>query len=217
MAETLRIEFHCHTVYSKDSITKIPDLLAACHKRGIDRLIVTDHNTIAGAVEAKALEPGRVIIGEEIMTQEGELLAAFVQEEIPPGLPAQEAITRLRDQGAFISVSHPFDWLRYSWSFSNLHAILDQIDAIEVFNSRCFPPVFNRKASAFAQDHNIPGTVGSDAHSLYELGRATMQLPFFDDAAGLRHVIHEAVFETCRSSLMVRLSSRYAVLRKKMR
>ena len=218
MATTLRVEFHCHTIYSKDSLTPLSDLLETAQERGIDRVVITDHNTIAGAVEAKALAPEQVIVGEEVLTREGELLAAFVKEEVPPGLPAVEALKRLRDQGAFISVSHPFDVLRGGgWSRSVLLDIKDQIDAIEVFNSRCFPLIFNQRALAFAEEHGIPGTVGSDAHTLYELGRATMQLPIFDDAEGLRRVISEAVFETRRSSFLVRFSSRYAMVCKQMR
>jgi predicted metal-dependent phosphoesterase TrpH len=216
MTTTLRVEFHCHTIYSKDSLTPLKDLLDTAHERGIDRVVITDHNTIAGALKAKSLAPEQVIVGEEILTQEAELLAAFVTEEVPSGLSVDEAIKRLRDQGAFISVSHPFDRLRGGgWSRSSLLDMLDRIDAIEVFNARCFPPIYNKKALAFAEEYNIPGTVGSDAHTLYELGRATMQVPFFDDAASLRRVISEAVFETCRSNLLMRLSSRYAMLRKR--
>jgi predicted metal-dependent phosphoesterase TrpH len=217
MVTTLRVEFHCHTIFSKDSLSPISDLLITADKRLIDRIVITDHNTIAGALEAKALAPEQVIVGEEIMTLEGgELLAAFVTEEVPPRLPAREAIAHLRDQGAFISVSHPFDRLRGGgWSRSSLLGIRDQIDAIEVFNARCFPPIYNRRALAFAEEHGLSGTVGSDAHTLYELGWATMRVPFFDDAASLRQVIPEAVFETRRSSLIVRLSSRYAVLHKR--
>jgi predicted metal-dependent phosphoesterase TrpH len=217
MASKLRVEFHCHTIYSKDSLTQIPDLIAAAKERRINRLVITDHNTIAGAVEAKKMAPDLVIVGEEIMTEEGELLAAFVKEEIPQGLPAIEVIERLRDQGAFISVSHPFDKLRGGgWPIPVLENIVDQIDAIEVFNARCFPPYFNSRATAFANKHNILGTVGSDAHSVYELGRATMLMPEFEDAGGFRQALLQAEFEVHRSSLLVRLISRYAVLRKKL-
>jgi predicted metal-dependent phosphoesterase TrpH len=216
MASKLRVEFHCHTIYSKDSLTQIPNLIAAARGRKIDRLVITDHNTIAGAMEAKKLAPDLIVVGEEIMTEEGELLAAFVKEEIPQGLHAVEAIRRLKDQEAFISVSHPFDRLRGGgWSIPVLENILDQIDAIEVFNARCFPPYFNSRATAFANRHNILGTVGSDAHSVYELGRATMLMPVFEDAGGFRQALPQAEFEVHRSSLLVRLISRYAVMRKK--
>ncbi|HLE16473.1 MAG TPA: PHP domain-containing protein, partial [Anaerolineales bacterium] len=134
----LRVEFHCHTYRSKDSLASIEKLLQTCRRKGIDRLVITDHNTTAGAQEAQALDPERVIAGEEIMTQSGELLCAFVTEEIPKGLPPLEAIHRLRQQEAFISVSHPFDVMRNGhWQLPDLLAILPYVDAIETFNARC--------------------------------------------------------------------------------
>ncbi len=215
MKNTLRVEFHCHTRYSKDSLSTVPDLLATCRARGIDRVVITDHNSIAGALEAQRLDAERVIVGEEIMTQKGELLAAYVSEEIPKGLPPLEAIERLREQGAFISVSHPFDKLRSGhWAEEDLLEIAPLVDAIEIFNARCFPPGFNRQASAFAKEHHLFGTVGSDAHALYEVGRATMCLPSFQDAASLKSALTNVEYTMKLSGPWVRLSSRYAVLRK---
>lgn len=215
MNDLLRLEFHCHTRYSKDSLSEVSALLDTCQRRGIDRLVVSDHNTIAGAIEAQALDPQRVIIGEEIMTQEGELLAAYVQEEIPKGLPAKDAIARLRSQGAFISVSHPFDRFRSGhWEETTLLEILPLVDAIETFNARCFPPAFNRQALEFAKLHGVQGTAGSDAHALFEVGKATMLLPLFNDAESLRRALPLAKYETSYSGPWVRLASRYAVLRK---
>src|SRR5271157_2003852 len=109
----MSVEFHCHTVFSKDSLTSPQKLVDTCRRKGIDRVIVTDHNTIEGARAAQLIDPERVIIGEEIMTTRGEILAAFVTKEIPARLSPIETIKRLRDQDAFISVSHPFDeWRR---------------------------------------------------------------------------------------------------------
>ena len=87
-----RVEFHCHTIYSKDSLTTPDKLVDACRRKGIDRVVVTDHNAIDGALAARELDPERVIVGEEILTQGGELLAAFVREWVPPGLTPLETI-----------------------------------------------------------------------------------------------------------------------------
>ncbi len=214
----IRLEFHCHTIYSKDSLTTPERLLKTCRAKGIDRLVITDHNTIAGAMRAKELDPDRVIVGEEIMTTQGELLVAFVEECVPPGLPPLEAIARLREQGAFISVSHPFDFLRQGfWSESALLEIAPLVDAIETFNARCYRASFNEKALAFATQHGLSGTVGSDAHALFEVGRATMTLPDFDDAASLKEALKVARYTVSLSSPWVHLTSRYAVWRKKLR
>lgn len=214
----LKVEFHCHTRYSKDSLTSLPALAAAARRAGLDRVIITDHNTTAGAVAAQAFDAQLFIIGEEIMTTSGELLAAFVQEPLPPGLPPQEAIRRLRRQGAFISVSHPFDIHRSGhWSPDALAEIAPLVDAIEVFNARCLDPNFNTLALAFARQHNLAGTVGSDAHAAFEVGRATLTLPNFSDADGLRQGIRQAQAVTRLSSPLVHFVSTWARLVKRAR
>ena len=211
----LRIEFHCHTQYSKDSLTPPDKLIKACRRKGIDRVVITDHNTIAGARAAQALDPELVIVGEEIMTTRGEILAAYVQEEVPVALSPQETIRILKDQGAFISVSHPFDIYRGGhWEETDLLEILPEVDAIEVFNSRCWSPEFNQQAQAFADKHNIPGTVGSDSHGILEVGRSVLLLEQFQGPDELRKVIRRGIPKVRWSSPWVHLISRYAVIRK---
>ena len=211
-----KIEFHCHTIYSKDSLVSPLHLIETCRKKGIDRVIITDHNSIAGAVEAQKIAPDLVIIGEEIMTTKGEILAAFVSEEIPVGMSPQETIARLREQGAFISISHPFDFTRSGhWQEADLLEILPQIDAIETFNARCLLPRMNRQAQEFAGQHGIASTVGSDAHTLFELGRATLMLPQFKSGSELRAVIQQGIPQMRGTGIHARVASRYAVLHKK--
>ena len=211
----LRTEFHCHTLYSKDSLLPPRGLVEACRRKGIDRVIVTDHDNIRGGRAAQALDPERVIVGEEIMTTRGEILAAFVTDEIPPRLSPEETIRRLRDQGAFISVSHPFDaWRSGAWDEPDLLEIAPLVDAIEVFNSRCVSPEYNRQAMAFAEQHHLAGTVGSDAHAAFELGRSVLLLEPFADADGLRRVIRAATPRTLLSPPWIHVVSRYAKVRK---
>lgn len=210
----LTVEFHCHTIYSKDSLTRPEQLVKACRRKGIDRVIVTDHNSIAGARAAHALDPELVIVGEEVLTTQGELLAAFVNEEVPPGLQPLEAIRRLKDQGAVISVSHPFDVGRAHWPEPDLLEILPEVDAIEVFNSRCYRAEFNPQAQAFARKHNIPGTVGSDAHAPLELGRSLMRLEPFQGPDELRAVLGSGIPQVRWSPPWFHLISRFAVLLK---
>lgn len=214
----LQVEFHCHTHASKDSLTRPEDLVKVARRKGIDRLIVTDHNTIVGALVAQALDPERVIVGEEIMTTHGEILASFVSEEVPPFLSPAETIQRLKDQGAFISVSHPFDTQREGgWKEQDLLEIVPLVDAIEVYNSRCMFPGFNRAAWRFAEKHDIPGTVGSDAHALFEVGRSLLLLEPFEGPNGMRNVIRRGIPQVRWSLPWVHLASRYASFRKKLK
>jgi len=212
----LKVEFHCHTNASKDSLTKPEDLIRVARKKGIDRLIITDHNSIAGAKAASLLDPELVIVGEEIMTTRGEILASFVKEEIPKGLTPKETIKILKEQGAFISVSHPFDELRKgAWQENDLLEILPDVDAIEVFNSRCMLSRFNHKAKLFAEKYNIAGTVGSDAHAAFEVGKSLLLLDQFSGPEEMRVVIRKGIPQVRLSSWLVHLVSRYASMKKK--
>ena len=216
MKKLHKVEFHCHTLASKDSLVHPEALLERCRRKHIDRVIITDHNSIAAAEYAYRLDPERVIIGEEIMTQQGEILAAFVKEEIPPGLPAKIVIERLRQQGAFISVSHPFDQMRSGhWQIDDLIEIAPLVDAIETFNARCLLPGYNTRAEIFAKEYGLSGTAGSDAHTLIELGTATLLLEPFRNADELRAKMPAAEFRVHLSPGWVHFYSRYAVWRKK--
>lgn len=211
----LSVDFHSHTSASKDSLTTPGRLVAAAHRKQLDRVVVTDHNGIAGAQAAHALDPERIIVGEEIMTTKGEILAAFMTEEIPRGLSPQETIKRLRDQGAFISVSHPFDsWRSGAWKLEDLLEISPLVDAIEIFNARCTNAADNQKALEYALAHHLPGTVGSDAHAAFELGKARLVLPQFAGPDELRKVIKDGQVEGGLSPIWVHFASYYARWRK---
>ncbi|MBL8100456.1 MAG: PHP domain-containing protein [Anaerolineales bacterium] len=210
----LKLEFHCHTNASKDSLTKPEDLIKTAKRKGLDRLVITDHNSIQGALAAQKLDRELVIVGEEIMTTRGEILAAYVQEEIPAGLTPQETIKILKEQGAFISVSHPFDRLRKGgWEENDLLEIIEQVDAIEIFNARCMNPMFNVQAKQFAEKYNLAGTVGSDAHAAFEVGRSVILLDQFTGPEEMRKVIRQAKYQTKLSSWLVHFVSRYASMK----
>lgn len=205
------VDFHTHTFFSPDSLTTPQALIQAARRRGLTRIAVTDHNTLRGALEAASLAPDLVILGEEIMTTEGEILAFFVQEEIPPGLSPEETIARLREQGAFISLSHPFDrWRKGHWPLAALQRLLPLVDAIEGFNARMMWPGGNRQARRFAEAHALLWTAGSDAHAAFEVGACGLMLPSFHDAASLRQALQQAGLRGGWSPPWVHLASRYA-------
>jgi len=217
MDNLLRVEFHCHTHYSRDSLTDINRLVVTARQNGVNRLVITDHNTIQGALKARDLDPELVIVGEELLTTRGELLVAFVQEELPRGLEPMVAIEKLKAQGAFISVSHPFDLRRHGWALPDLQAITPYVDAIEVFNARCQWSGINLLAADYAREHQMCGTAGSDAHTLREVGRATFQVPPFQTADELRRVMPQASITGRLSSPFIHLTSTYARLYKQLK
>jgi predicted metal-dependent phosphoesterase TrpH len=211
-----RVELHCHTYRSGDSLADPGRLLEAMTRVGLDRLAITDHNSIGGALETQALAPDRIIVGEEIMTTEGELLAYFVQEEIPPGLTPEATIRLLRGQRAVVAVSHPFDAFRKgAWQEASLRRILPLVDALEVLNARTWGSRANRLAAQWARDAGLPGIAGSDAHAPREVGTAVTLLEPFQDAATFLVALRTARVAGRRSPGWVHLLSRYASWKKR--
>lgn len=206
-------DFHVHGIASKDSLSKGEELLTRAKQLGLGKLILTDHNTISGAVELQQSYPEFVIVGEEILTTKGEILAIFVEKEIPMGLEPLEAFKRLKDQNAFISLSHPYAPMRHGWTEAEMEEYLPYLDAIEIANARNLPDM-NHSAAKFAKDHGLCGTAGSDAHGISELGAMCLRLPDFHNSEELRISIRSAEVIGKESSPWVRYYSRRAVLLK---
>lgn len=206
------VELHAHTVYSRDCLTPLEKLQALCRDRGVDKLAITDHNTAKAALEMARLYPMWIIPGEEIMTTKGEILAWYVQQEVPPFLSPEETIERLRAQGAVIGVPHPFDRYRKgAWALEDLLQIVDKVDALEVFNARCMHIEDNDKALAFAAERGTIMTCGSDAHIPVEYGRSVMKMsPFANTADGFRNALRAATRQEVLSNQLVHLGSFYA-------
>ena len=209
----IKTDFHVHSIASPDSLSKGDELLARAKKIGLGKLIITDHNSIKTAEELHRKYPDYVVVGEEILTTRGEILALFVREELPKGIEPLEAFKRLRDQGAFISLSHPYAPMRHGWTEAEMEEYLPWLDAIETHNARNLKEM-NSSAVSFAAAHNLPGTAGSDAHGIRELGAMGLELPDFSSADELRAAIRSASVFGRESSLFVRYYSRSAVLTK---
>ncbi len=179
-----RVDLHTHTVYSKDSLTRTEALIERARAIGLNKIAVTEHNRLDGALAAKRIAPELVIVGEEIKTTHGEIIAWYVQEEVPRGLSPQETVRRLRDQGAVISIPHPLDSVRSSaMGMENVMQIIDSVDALEVLNARCVRAADNAAALELARAHGKLVTAGSDAHITQEIGRCVLEMPPFEDNA----------------------------------
>ena len=172
---------HTHCEFSPDSRTPVAVQALAIKAVGLDVVCATDHNTIDGALRLRELATGfRVIIGEEVSTRDGEIIGLFLEQAVPRGLSAEETIARIHDQGGLVSVPHPFSHNRiYRLRRDALERVWPTIDAIEIFNAREAIASDNRRAAAFALEHDIPGAAGSDAHRPWELGGAYLECDNF--------------------------------------
>jgi glycosyltransferase involved in cell wall biosynthesis len=176
------VDLHMHTDHSHDCATPVEVLLAEARARGLGAIAVTDHNEISGAHEARAKADGvKVIVGEEVKTaDQGEVIGLFIDEKIPRGMTLQETIDDIKRQGGLVYVPHPFDRLHSVPDYEHLLDVLDQVDAIEVFNPRVAISEFNDEAVRFAAKYRIPAGAGSDAHVPQGLGSVRIRMRDFD-------------------------------------
>ncbi len=177
----LKADLHIHTEYSMDCSTPLEKIINRCLELEINCIAIADHGTAEGALKMQRTAPFKVIVAEEILTPHGEIMGMFLKETIPSGLSIEQTISQIRAQGALVNIPHPFDSFRgLRLDSKELEALVDQIDVIEVFNAR--EPFRNpsTKAQAFAQKYDIPGTVGSDAHTIGEIGNACIEMPEFN-------------------------------------
>lgn len=161
-----------------DCTTPIEAIFRRCQQRGINCIAITDHGTCAGGLRAREVAPFPVIVGQEVLTQEGELLAFFVHNDIPTGLPAREAVAHIRGQGGVVGVPHPFDRMaRSSLGAEQIEALLPDIQVVEAFNARSVFP--QDSVMEFGRRHGLALSAGSDAHTLWEVGNGYVEMPPF--------------------------------------
>lgn len=189
----LRLDMHTHTEHSPDSRLRLARFAARARETGLGAVCVTDHNTIDGALRLRELDPGfRVVVGEEIYSAEGEIIGLFLEEAVPPHLPAAETMDRVHAQGGLVYIPHPFSRNRLRHlRLEQLTELVDRIDAVEVFNAREMSKASNAKALAFAVAHAKPGGVGSDSHRAAELGRAYVEVADFTSPAELLEALRQ--------------------------
>ena len=173
------IDLHCHTSASFDSLASPRAVAAAAARRGLTHLAITDHDTIEGALEARDAAPAglTVLVGEEIRTRDGDLIAVFLSEAVPPGLSAAESIAAIREQGGLVGIPHPFDRFRGSISkgeaIRSLEALAASVDWVESWNARLMFGDGNARAAELAIAAGVPGVAVSDAHTTLEVGVAS--------------------------------------------
>jgi hypothetical protein len=206
------VDLHSHTSASFDSLSSPADVVRAAATRGLTHLAITDHDRIDGALAARDAAPSglTVIVGEEIRTADGDLIAVFLERPIPPGLPAADTIAAVREQGGLVGIPHPFDRFRGSLGRDGeraaaLDALAPLVDWVEAYNARVVGGSGNERAAEFAARHGLPGVAVSDAHSLVEVGVSYTALngdPSTPD--GLRAALASAELVPGRASYVVR-------------
>jgi predicted metal-dependent phosphoesterase TrpH len=204
------VDLHMHTDHSHDCATPVEVLLATAREQGLGAIAVTDHNEISGALEAREQAAGlgphpplKVIVAEEVKTAgQGEVIGLFIEEKIPRGLSLRETVAEIRRQGGLVYVPHPFDRMHSVPDYEHLLTIVEEIDAIEVFNPRVAIGAFNDEAARFAAKYRIPAGAGSDSHVAQGLGSVRIRMRDFDGPVEFMQSLRDAEIVTRPSSLL---------------
>jgi predicted metal-dependent phosphoesterase TrpH/glycosyltransferase involved in cell wall biosynthesis len=203
--EFVHVDLHMHTDHSPDCATPVDVLISSAERAGLGAIAVTDHNEISGALEARDRADGRVkvIVGEEVKTaDQGEVIGLFIEDKIPRGMSLEQTIAEIRRQGGLVYVPHPFDRMHSVPDYEHLLTVLDQIDAIEVFNPRVAFSSFNEEAARFAAKYRIVAGAGSDSHVAQGLGSVKIKMRDFDGPDEFLESLRDADIVRKRQSLL---------------
>lgn len=181
----VRAEFHTHTRFSKDSILNKFFILLMCKIRKIKVIAITDHNEINGAIKYKKFLKKfgiDVIVGEEVMTNCGEIIGLFLNKKIEPLQTPEQTIKEIKNQKGIVYLPHPYDEKRYKTVLSKEKQIKlkKEFDFIEIHNGRNISEDYSRKQEEIQKELNVTPIIGSDAHTFIELGRNYAEIEYKD-------------------------------------
>jgi len=200
-----------------DCNTPLEKIINRCLETGINCIAIADHNTTEGALKMKNIATFPVIVAEEILTPQGEIMGMFLKETIPSGLSTEQTISQIKAQGGLVCIPHPFDTLaRHSLGGKILEALVEQIDIVEVFNSRSLLPQTLAKAQTFAEKYDIPRSAGSDAHTVQEIGNAYVEMPEFNGKDDFLNALVKGKIFGNRTNPLVHFSSAWTRLKKQL-
>ncbi len=183
-----RADPHLHTLAS-DGVDGVIAILDHVEERtSLDVIAIADHERVDAALAARAIARARgsrvdVIVGEEVTTRSGHLLALFLEERIPPMRSLRETIARVHDQGGIAIAAHPLTPYPLCIGERPIRRLVDdpdprhRLDAIEAFNPTTFGRVGHAAVVRLADELGLPVIGSSDAHEARSIGAGVTLFP----------------------------------------
>jgi predicted metal-dependent phosphoesterase TrpH len=175
------IDLHVHTSpASPCSSISVDDLIAEAQQIGLDGLVLSDHNHVwsrAGIEDLRQKHGFLVLGGNEIITDQGDVLVYGLDRDIEGVIPLADLRGEVQKAGGFMAMAHPFrgflifgaQQLGLTVEKAARREMFKYVDAIEVLNGKVTPDE-NDFARRVAASLNIPGVAGSDAHEAGSVG-----------------------------------------------
>jgi predicted metal-dependent phosphoesterase TrpH len=188
-----RADLHIHTVASNGTASVVSILEHVATLGDLDVIAITDHERIDAAEAARAMAidqglPFEVVVGEEVTTLGGHLLALFIERPIRPYRSLRTTIADVHEAGGLAIPAHPLVPYPLCAQGRVLRGLLDDPDAsfhpdaLETFNPTALGRPWHSRVVRFAQRHGLSAVGNSDAHALEAIGTGWTTFPGRDGA-----------------------------------
>jgi predicted metal-dependent phosphoesterase TrpH len=182
-----RADLHIHTLAS-DGTASVVDILEHVERAtDLDVIAITDHERIDAALVGRSMARDRglrfeVVVGEEVTTLGGHLLALWIEQPVKPFRSLRRTIADIHDQGGIAIPAHPLvPYPLCAQGFALRRLLADEPryrpDAIEAFNPTTIGRPFHDRVVRFADEHGLPKVGSSDAHALAAIGAGWTSFP----------------------------------------
>jgi predicted metal-dependent phosphoesterase TrpH len=183
-----RADLHIHTLAS-DGTSGIVEILEHVERStDLDVIAITDHERIDAALAARTIARdsgmrAEVIVGEEVSTLGGHLLALFIEERVRPLRSLRTTIGEIHEQGGLAIPAHPlvpYPLCAQGWMLRRLINASDERvrpDAIEAFNPTTLGRPWHSQVVAFAAEYGLATVGNSDAHEAAAIGTGWTTFP----------------------------------------
>ncbi len=162
---------HTHSTASPDGSLSLNDYDFMLNNNLLNYIAVTDHNTIEQAQIIQNKLGQQIIVGEEILTQEGEIIGLFLNKLIPANLSLKKTIQLIHYQGGLVYIPHPFQSNRHGIDLKLIEKNITSIDIIECYNGRSLLNNHHRKIIDMIEEFGLVGAASSDSHGRIDFGR----------------------------------------------
>jgi predicted metal-dependent phosphoesterase TrpH len=211
----IKLDLHTHSLASPDGGIRAEQYTDILEQNLLDIIAVTDHNILDVARELHATYPDKIIVGEEIMTTDGEIIGLYLQQVVMPGQSPAATVRAIKEQGGIVYIPHPFETVRSGITKAALESIISDVDIIEIFNGRAVLQNKGAEAVMAAKLNHHRMAASSDAHTIRGVGTAYTLIENRPTTETLLTELENAQYVTKHPPLHTLLAPKFNRLRKR--